>query len=44
MRQNSSVKDRKELVNETARKTRKILVVEYDVTDLSKDEIGSLEL
>jgi hypothetical protein len=29
---------------ETPRKPRKILVVEYDVTDLAKDEIGSVEL
>ena len=29
---------------ETPKRPRKILVVEYDVTDLSKDEIGSLEL
>ena len=28
----------------TPRKPRKILVVEYDVTDLSKHEIGALEL
>lgn len=31
-------------MSDAPRKPRKILVVEYDVTDLSKHEIGALEL